>query len=439
MDMLSRVAEAMQTILTVVADQMAVTSGFIKRLRKLSGCLFVQTLVFGWLSNPEATLDELSQTAATLGLEITPQGLDKRFTPEASECLKQVLEASVETVITVDSQSLPILQRFNGVYLQDSSTITLPDELSALWLGCGGSSSDNTQSSVKIQVRWDVKHGAIIGPYLQDGRQHDNNSCLSEMSLPTGALRLADLGYFSLDDFADMNRDGVYWLTRVKSQCLVYDREEKQYQLVDFLKRQSDQTIDQPILLGAKKQVPCRLLAVRVADDVANKRRRRIREYARNKGKTPSQRQLALADWTVLATNVEAEKMSLTEAMVMMRVRWQIELLFKLWKNQGQIDESRSEKPWRILCEFYAKLIVMIVQHWMLLIGCWQYPDRSFTKASKAIRRHAMTLAVAFAKESVEDLIEVLEIITRSLASGCKMYKRKKNPNTYQILLADTS
>jgi hypothetical protein len=111
-----------------------------------------------------------------------------------------------------------------------------------------------------------------------------------------------------------------------------------------------------------------------------------------------------------------------------------------LWKNKGQIDSWRTEKPWRILCEFYAKLIVMIIQHWMLLIGCWEYKDRSFTKASKTIRRHAMTLAVAFAKQSLERLVEALEIITQSLASpGCKIYKRKKQPNTYQIILAATS
>lgn len=435
MEILSRVAEAMQTILTIVADKMAVKTGFIKRLRKLTGSIFVQTLVFGWLSNPNATLDELAQTAATLGLSITPQGLDKRFTPQAADCLKQVLESSVETLITVDSQAIPIMQRFNGVYLQDSSTITLPDELSSVWTGCGGSSCQNTSSSVKIQLRWDLKNGTMIGPYLQQGRQHDQNSCLSEMSLPQGALRLADLGYFSLDDFASMNCNSVYWLTRVKSQCIVYDQQDNKYDLEQFLKTQSGDIIDQQILCGVKKKVKCRLIAVRVPNNVAIKRRRKIREYATNKGRTPSKRQLALAAWTVIATNVEAEKMSITEAIVMMRVRWQIELLFKLWKNEGYIDESRSEKPFRILCEFYAKLIVMIIQHWILLIGCWQYPDRSFTKATKAIRRHAMNLAVAFAKDCIERLIEALEIIKQSLVSGCKIYKRKNEPNTYQILL----
>ena len=185
MNILSRVAESMQTVLTTVADKAAIKTGFIKRVRKLTGSIFVQTLVFTWLSNPDATLGEMAQTAGGLELNISPQALDKRFTRQAAECLKQVLESTVETLITIDSQAIPIMQRFNGVYIQDSSTIVLPNELSSVWTGCGGSSAENTSSSVKIQVRWDMKNGAMIGPYLQDGRQHDQNSCLSDMSLPT--------------------------------------------------------------------------------------------------------------------------------------------------------------------------------------------------------------------------------------------------------------
>ena len=185
MNILSRVAESMQTVLTTVADKAAIKTGFIKRVRKLTGSIFVQTLVFTWLSNPDATLGEMAQTAGGLKLNISPQALDKRFTRQAAECLKQVLESTVETLITIDSQAIPIMQRFNGVYIQDSSTIVLPNELSSVWTGCGGSSAENTSSSVKIQVRWDMKNGAMIGPYLQDGRQHDQNSCLSDMSLPT--------------------------------------------------------------------------------------------------------------------------------------------------------------------------------------------------------------------------------------------------------------
>ena len=59
----------------------------------------MQTLVFGWLNNPEATLEELCQTVA-LGIQITSQGLGNRFTPQESDCLGKMLEAAVGTVIT---------------------------------------------------------------------------------------------------------------------------------------------------------------------------------------------------------------------------------------------------------------------------------------------------------------------------------------------------
>ena len=68
----------------------------------------------------------------------------------------------------------------------------------------------------------------------------------------------------------------------------------------------------------------------------------------------------ALAAWTVYVTNVPVALLSLDEALVLARCRWQIELLFKLWKQEGRIDESRSEQPWRVLCEVYAKLLGMV-------------------------------------------------------------------------------
>ncbi len=69
--------------------------------------------------------------------------------------------------------------------------------------------------------------------------------------------------------------------------------------------------------------------------------------------------------------------MTLQEALVLGHARWQIELLFQLWKSDGSIDESRSGRPWCILCELYAKLIAMVIQHCVLLMSCWRAPNRS--------------------------------------------------------------
>lgn len=76
-----------------------------------------------------------------------------------------MLEASVAKVISGEPSALVMLRRFNGVYLLDSSTVALPDELAEVWEGCGGSSPKNTSSSLKLHVRWDL---IVIFPKLFD-------------------------------------------------------------------------------------------------------------------------------------------------------------------------------------------------------------------------------------------------------------------------------
>ena len=182
-----------------------------------------------------------------------------------------------------------------------------------------------------------------------------------------------------------------------------------------------------------RPSLPCRLLAVRVAQEVADQRRRRLREEAKRRGRQPNALQLAIAEWTIFVTNVPVELLSVREALVLGRCRWQIELLFKLWKSHGQIDAWRSAKPYAILCELYAKLIAMIVQHWIMLVGCWAYADRSLMKAAATVRRHAICLATSL--RCGGRLAEAIETIAACLAVGCRINKSKKTPHTYQLLL----
>ena len=88
--------------------------------------------------------------------------------------------------------------------------------------------------------------------------------------------------------------------------------------------------------------------------------------------------------------------LTLDEALALYRVRWQIELLFKLWKQQGKVDEWRSENSWRIICEIYAKLVGLLLQHWLCLGEFWANSRRSLVKAGRVIRRHALAIAYAF-------------------------------------------
>lgn len=118
--------------------------------------------------------------------------------------------------------------------------------------------------------------------------------------------------------------------------------------------------------------------------------------------------------------------------MVLLRVRWQIELLFKLWKSHAKIDEWRSANPWRILCEIYAKLLCILISHWILITSIWKFPNRSLFKAIKTIQKFATTLAISFS--SMDELILTLHRLQQCLEMGCRQNHRKTHPATFQLM-----
>ena len=81
---------------------------------------------FRLVANPEASYDQLAQTAGTLGIAITRQAIEQRLTLEAADTLKATLEAAAGHVIATDPQALPLLKQFNGVYLARQHLDTSP-------------------------------------------------------------------------------------------------------------------------------------------------------------------------------------------------------------------------------------------------------------------------------------------------------------------------
>lgn len=428
-----QIAESMQRVLADYAEEAARFTGFVQRASKLSGSGFVQSLVFGWLGNPQSSLSGLTQTAAATGVEISNQGLDQRFNERAVLFMEEMLSAVVTEVVSADPVAIPLFERFGAVVLQDSSVIVLPGELRNEWLGVGGGHGQGV-AALKLQIRLDLSTGGLLGPLLEDGRSQDKGADIQSEPLPVGALRIADLGYFSLEVLRDIDEEGCFYLTRLQIQTAVLDEQGKELDLLALLRKAGPAGVDKRILLGKSRRLRARLMAMPVPLEVANERRRRMREGAKHRGQGISQRALDLAGWTFLVTNVMEDRLSVEEALALMRARWQIELLFKLWKHQGQVDEWRSKRPWRILCETYAKLIAMVIQHWLILVSIWRYPDRSLGKAAQTVRHFAMMLASAMAR--AKELVTTIEQIRRCLSLGCRMNRRKQRPNTYQLLLA---
>jgi len=434
MPIIDQVADAMQDVLITIAQRLARETGFVQRESKLSGAAFVQTLVFTYLADPDATLDALTQTAAALEVDITSSGLTQRFTPQAATFLQQVLAVALQRVLASQKLDIPLLEQFAGVYIEDSTTIVLPEELREVWRGCGNASEQGL-AALKITLRLDLASGLLSGLSLHDGRRNDSATAHSLTSLPREALYLADLGFFSLERLQQIAQQQAFFLSRLRAGTKLYDAAGQELDLPSFLATQPPE-VDVPVLVGKREQLQARLLAVRVPQEVADERRRRLRKEAKRKGQTLSSERLALAEWTILITNVPVEMLSLAQALVVARARWQIELLFKLWKSHGHIDESRSGKVWRVLCDVYAKLLAMVMSHWTWLLSLWDYPDRSLAKAAQTVQKYALQLASGLWSQARTR--ETLETIARCLAKGCRMNPRKKHPNTYQLLLALT-
>ena len=186
------------------------------------------------------------------------------------------------------------------------------------------------------------------------------------------------------------------------------------------------------IQVGQRTRFPARFILVRVPHEVAEQRRQQMREAAQHHGRQVGEEALYLADWTLVITNVPGRKLSLPEVLIFLRLRWQIERLFRLWKEYGVIDEWRSKKPWRVLCELYAKLCAMLIQQWLIHEGCWDDPHRSLVKAAQVLRRECNRLMVALYEGGVQStLVSILQLIR---GPGCRHNRRKKQPGTDQLV-----
>jgi Transposase DDE domain len=435
MDLLTDLAVQLQTLFTRDADDAARATGFLKRQRKLSGSTFVQTLVFGWLRNPHASLDDLTEFAADLGLELTPQALDQRLRTPATHLLAALLSQAWQRVFEAQPLALPLLRRFQGVYVFDTTTVSLPATLATLFAGCGGRTAQDGQAALKLHVGLELTGGALQLA-CGDGRTPDVSSELARGPLPPGALRLADCGFFNLEVLRDYSDAGVNWLTRVPAHLKVWTAAGEERSLVALLSQANADTLDLPVQAGKEARLPCRLIALRVPAAVAQKRRQRLLARAKKakKGKRQhiSAAQWTLCEWQIALTNVSAGVLSAAEAWVLLRARWQVELLFKLWKSHGGLDESLGRRAERVLCEVYAKLLAMLVQHWSIVVSAGAPLGCSHVKAARRVRRAAVRLAQALG--DLLELVGVLQQLARRIQKRCRVQRRGKRPTTYELL-----
>src|SRR5260221_7252502 len=121
MTSITQVETAMNEILNERANVLAKESGAIQRVRKFRGADLLQTLVFGWMQHPDASLETLSSMATLRKVYVSDTAIDHRFTPACADFFHAVLEAVVAVEVQAHGGGPPQgLRPFGGGGLEDS-------------------------------------------------------------------------------------------------------------------------------------------------------------------------------------------------------------------------------------------------------------------------------------------------------------------------------
>jgi hypothetical protein len=431
MQILAKVGLALQRVFGECAQAAADATGVIGRRRKFTALSLARTFVLGFLHKPDASDEDLARIAVQCGADVSPQAIAQRHTPKLVAFLRDLLARATQLVVGSQTALAPLLERFARVILLDSSTITLPDRQQQEFPGCGGGGGGGA-AALKLQTELDLRSGALTCLALEPGRRPDGATPRQQARYGPGALRIADLGYFSLVVFAAAAAAGEYFRSRWQFGTHVFTPGGGRLDLLAWLSRQVGQWIDQPVLLGQAERLACRLIAWRLPQAQADRRRRKLRRDYRDKyGHEPSAARLAWCDWTVLVTNVAPEQLTPPEAAVLYRARWQVELLFKRWKSQGLVAVLSGATEARQLVRVWARLLAVLVQHWLVVASVWGDPRQSLSKACEAVRQFVGRLAAALG--GLAELERVLADVARVLAKTCRRNQRRK-AGTFELL-----
>jgi hypothetical protein len=431
----SRKASQLQVFFSEKVAALSRETNFVQRSSKMSGVRFVQTLVLGWLAHPTASLSELVQVRAALGVNISVPGLQQRLNTAAVDLLKALVTHALSWFREQTQLPDTLLSRFKAVQIVDSSLITLPEALRTVFPGTKPS------AGLKLQLSFDYLSGNLNAIDLLAGRTPDQNSPLPTAWASAGSLTLFDLGFFKKARFAEIAQAGGYFISRLLTQTNLYAQPDSTHplDLWTFLSTCGAQQGEVSAYLHTQQPLHIRLIYTRLPDQVVAERRRKARANAHRRGEACSARHLALLAWSLFITNVPSAWLATEQIVQVYRVRWQIELIFKLWKSYAKLDVIGNWRVERVLCQFYAHLLGLILFHWSVAsVRCLPRTDVSLPKAFNLLQRSVPTSIAVMVRHGrgAKALLRHLHEAFRRFALKTS---RRTTLSTYQLLQASTA
>jgi hypothetical protein len=213
----------------------------------------------------------------------------------------------------------------------------------------------------KIDLAFDLLTGEPILEALHLATEQDRElgKDLVDLVKPFDLI-LRDMGYFSLGEFSRIESLDAFWLSRLPVSVKACDQEERKFETI--LRTTKAKEIDCDMSIGDAHH-PARLIAVRATPEVARERRRQRKEQARQLGKQANQDMLTRDGWHIIITNVAECLMNTTEIFKLYSARWQVEIIFRAWKQSGQLVQAlaRRSNLFHLQSLMYGAIVLLIL------------------------------------------------------------------------------
>jgi hypothetical protein len=362
------------------------------------------------------------------GETVSKQAVAKRIGKPWVEFLKQMLALLLcrrcETPSTAS-----LFSPFTRALLHDSSALPLPRQLASQYPGAGNQSCHNAQA--KIQAILDIKSRSYVYFSLTPFTRNDQAAADVLGLLQPGDLVIRDLGYFALKVLARIGDAGAFFISRFGYRCSLYDPDSP-LDLPRLLRKEG--RLDRWVSIGCSEKLAVRLVAIPVPLQIAEKRRRALRQ-SRDRRLNPSNDQLFLLGWSIFITNVTEEVWRADQIAEVYGLRWRIEIVFKAWKSHfGITSYSHSASLHQIESLIYTRLILILLFHTTVYNPLRTHIDRDFARKLSLLKLSAFFVNYRW----------LIPMITRVAHRGLLddiltcfcTYDKRKRPN-YENLLED--
>lgn len=410
-------------------NELAEKTGFKLRKSKLEPKTFVMALTTGQLELHEITLDTIANKCEEIqdGLTVSKQAIHQRMVA-GSELMKEVFEKAFADVSSKHTrlESMEILKQFKDIKITDGTTISLPNKLRTYYKGLGGKNSD---AAIKLQTTYSVFRHEFVSIDSFSATKNDatyNETLLN--SLEPEELSIKDLGYYDGDYFQEIENKRAYFISRIKTNCIFYEKKLDTYVPVDitesFAKRKTCFDRKLFIKLSTGSMFEIRITGLKLPRIVSAERKRKAYKSAKSKKKQLTSREIQLLDWFIVITNVNAEMLTVETIGELYRLRWQIELQFKALKSSMDFNDFGNAGIYYFKCLFYGKMtMILLTMRIFSICRSIKFKEtRLFVSVQRFIRnfRNSLNLlssAVIRPTKKVLDSLEakILRIAHRSL------------------------